>query len=151
MSKEEIKQETAETPQTDETPQSDVEERDARELQAEIEDSSFDYGDLILKCHKCGREQIMDTKISNGIQITLLTNTKSFLKLKCDECDNYMELKFTETTPPEGEEKPETMSHEVTKEDVEINKGEDLKEGEEIEIPKEKGEDENVQEESNKE
>jgi len=107
----------------------------AEELVEEVAQTHFPYGDLVKICRKCGHIQTLDKQIKSGIQITLLTNTQSFLHLECEKCDSGMELRFSECEAPIEEEVEDNTEHEVTAEDVVENPGEDLEEGEVIEIP----------------
>ena len=91
----------------------DKEKKEAEELKEEVEDTSFEYGDLVVICGKCGKEQVIDTNIAKGIQLNILTNHKYMLELKCDGCDSHMILKFKESkNPPKEEEVNENVPEE---------------------------------------
>ena len=170
----EIKNEATDTPViVDETTDEAAEEKKdtkitQEELQEEMVNNAFEYGDLKIICRKCGHEQTIDTKVKGGIQVTLLTNRQSFLDLKCDKCDSHMVFKMVECEPPSDEEiaemeaKKKEAQEEMLKKAEEAQKAREAEaakvEAEELEITVEEGgetiekkvttADENVQEEN---
>jgi hypothetical protein len=79
----------------------------------------FKYGSLIIKCHQCGNEEIIEDLVTDGRAIYLFNHDDSFLKLECKKCDIMMEmsLKPSANAPEEEidyEELPKETSAEET-------------------------------------
>jgi ribosomal protein S27E len=54
--------------------------------------TDFKYGDLTIKCHQCGLEQVIEELVTDGRAIYLFNNHNSFIKLHCPDCDITMEM-----------------------------------------------------------
>ena len=85
-----------------------------KELRKEVEDSSFEWGNLVTTCSMCGAKQTVAEKIRHGVQMQLMCSTNSTFNLKCDKCDCGMKLFFEETTAPE---EPKTETDEVVQQE----------------------------------
>lgn len=61
----------------------------------------FPFGDMIIKCHQCGNEEVLEELVSNGRAIYLYNVEGNGIKLHCPICDITMELtiKASENTP----------------------------------------------------
>jgi hypothetical protein len=95
-------------------------------------DKNFKQGDLILKCHVCGNEELLEPKITDGRALYLFTHDDSYLKLACGKCKSSLEMKIVRNDSYEVEdaviieettnEKPltneEELPQEVTAEEV---------------------------------
>lgn len=57
----------------------------------------FKYGDLIVRCGKCGEEQLIEEMVTDGRAIYLFNQVDSYLKLNCPKCDISMEMRMVES------------------------------------------------------
>lgn len=55
---------------------------------------NFKYGDLVVKCHQCGGEEILEPLVTDGRALYLFNHDDSYLKLTCTKCDITMEMKI---------------------------------------------------------
>jgi len=87
----------------------------------------FKYGDLIIKCHQCGNEEVIEELVTEGRAVYLFNNDDSFLKLECTKCNITMEMKLVRTTSPEKPD-DEDIIEEIKNEELqkETPKEEDL-------------------------
>ena len=91
--------------------------------------AEFKYGDLIVKCHQCGGEEILEALVTDGRALYLFNHDDSYVRLNCPKCNITMEMKMIpsvnppedivddfieDVTPIENEELPQ----EVTAEEV---------------------------------
>jgi len=60
--------------------------------------SDFKYGNLVVKCHQCGGEELIETMVVEGRAIYLFNKTESFVKLHCPKCNIDMSMKINEVT-----------------------------------------------------
>jgi ribosomal protein S27E len=65
------------------------------------DNKKFQFGDMIIKCHQCGKEQILEELVTDGRAIYLYNVEGNGMKLHCPDCDITMELtiKPSENTP----------------------------------------------------
>jgi ribosomal protein S27E len=85
------------------------------------ENKAFQFGDMIIKCHQCGKEQILEELVTDGRAIYLYNVEGNGLKLTCPDCDITMEMciKPSENTPEkelEDELDSEELEEGVTEE-----------------------------------
>ena len=74
----------------------------------------FEYGDLYLKCHNCGKEVKLYPNVKGGLRFDLYTTDQHKLVLKCDDCGNEIELFFKDAEePPKVEEDEKAQDEEV--------------------------------------
>ena len=76
----------------------------------------FKYGTLIIKCNKCGNEQICEDLVTDGRAIYLFNKEDSLLKLNCPTCDISIEMRIRPSIniPVEDEELPQEITAEET-------------------------------------
>jgi len=74
-----------------------------------------EYGDLVVKCHKCGSVHVREAHITDGRAIYLFNKEGSNLKLHCPKCDITMEILIQ---PSENTEENEELSEEITTEEI---------------------------------
>lgn len=54
----------------------------------------FKYGNLIIKCHQCGEEQLIEELVTDGRCLYLFNKDDSYIKLHCPKCDITMEMRI---------------------------------------------------------
>lgn len=87
----------------------------------------FKYGDLIIKCHQCGGEELVEESITDGRAIYLFNTHDNYIKLHCPVCNITMEMSIvpsknapeedvieTETIIESNEELPKEVTAEET-------------------------------------
>jgi ribosomal protein S27E len=81
--------------------------------------TDFKYGDLVIKCHQCGNEELIEELVTDGRAIYLFNNNDSFLKLHCTKCDITMEMTLRPSTNPPDEDIliDEELQEEITQEE----------------------------------
>lgn len=82
---------------------------------------SFKYGDLVVRCHQCGDEQLIETLVTGGRAIYFLNADESNLILRCDKCKVSMEMIMVPTPGVEDElkeEENEELPKEITEEET---------------------------------
>ena len=72
----------------------------------------FKYGDLIVKCHQCGGEEVIEELVTDGRAIYLFNREDSFVKLNCTKCDITMEMRIRPNV--EANEKAEIEASDAT-------------------------------------
>jgi uncharacterized Zn finger protein len=81
--------------------------------------AQFKYGSLIIKCHQCGNEEVMEDLVTDGRAIYLFNHDDSFLKLHCTKCDITMEMSLKPSVnAPEEEIDYEELPEEITAEET---------------------------------
>ena len=93
--------------------------------------TNFKYGDLIIKCHQCGNEEIVEELVTDGRAVYLFNHDESFLKLHCTKCDITMEMSLKPSANPPLDEEDVTDA-EILDESTDENYVEDEKLQEEI-------------------
>ena len=110
-------------------------------------------GDLVITCHNCGHENLLQKGIENGIRIDLFTNNTQEIRLECTECNSAMSMHFVMSedaeifVPPTQEEIDAKIKAEADATDAEmaaetvtdgrvidINTKEEIKDEENIEV-----------------
>ena len=72
--------------------------------------TDFKYGDLIIKCHKCGGIQVVEKMVTDGRAIYIFNNNDSYIKLHCPDCDITMEMRMVASEDVD----PELLDEELT-------------------------------------
>ena len=59
-------------------------------------DSRHDFtkGDLVVTCHNCGEENLLQQSIEHGIQVILPTDNWHEVRLTCGRCNSALSLHF---------------------------------------------------------
>ena len=73
----------------------------------------FKYGDLVIKCHQCGDEEILEEMITDGRAIYLFNKNDSYLRLHCSKCDITMEMSIIPSKVADDAEILEETKNEV--------------------------------------
>ena len=96
--------------------------------------TDFKYGDLIIKCHKCGGIQVVEKMVTDGRAIYIFNNNDSYIKLHCPVCDITMEMRMVASEDVD----PELLDEELTEAlDEDLRDPIANKEVESVEDPKE--------------
>jgi len=83
-------------------------------------------GDLVITCHNCGHENLLQKGIENGIRIDLFTNNTQEIRLECTECNSAMSMHFVMSedaeifVPPTQEEIDAKIKAEADATDAEM-------------------------------
>jgi len=98
-------------------------EKSSKNEDKKLEVVAYDYADLSIYCHSCGKETpIPDERYRNikgGITIPLMCNNANAISLSCGHCASILSLHFMPATnPPIEEEVKEEIKVEEKKDDI---------------------------------
>lgn len=69
--------------------------------------TDFKYGDLIIKCHQCGKIQIVEELVTDGRAVYIFNKKDSWFRLHCPDCNITMEMSIQPNEKANAEIKDE--------------------------------------------
>jgi hypothetical protein len=87
--------------------------QDEQKEEKKLEIVSYEYGDLSVYCHVCGKETLVPDKrfqnIKGGLTFPLMCNNAHAISLSCGHCAAILSLHFVPSVNPPQEEKEENV------------------------------------------